>query len=181
MNVPVDLLALACDQMEVDPPARALLSAGMPALQAVQTLLDAGCVQAALQVSARMLPKRYVVAWVCQCARAETLAPESRAGAMLAERWLRDPSESNRRAAYEFANAGGYRDLGAWLAASAGWAEGSLAPVRQPTVVAPPDHLTARAAVAALNLLAALDLDQFPSRRRGYAQQALGLLAGGAA
>lgn len=178
MSAPPTPLMLACDQMELDTGARALLQPQMPAALAVQTLLDAGCVQPALQLAARLLPKRYVVAWVCQCARGETLEPAPRAGAMLAERWLRDPSEANRRAAYEFANAGGYRDLGAWLAASAGWADGSLAPARQDNAVAPPDHLTARAAVAALNLLAALDLAQFQARRRGYAQQALGLLAG---
>lgn len=180
MNAPMSPLQLACAQMEIDPQACALLQPQMPAALAVQTLLDAGQVQPALQLAARLLPKRYVVAWLCQCARGQALAPESRAGAMLAERWLREPSEGNRRAAYEFANAGGYRDLGAWLAASAGWADGSLAPPRQQTAVVPPDHLTARAAVAALNLLAALDLEHFQARRRGYAQQVLGLLAGAA-
>lgn len=173
-----DAVSVACAQMEIDVDARALLPAGMPAQAAVQALLEADRVQPALQLAARLLPKRYVVAWLCQCARGETLAPEARAGAMLAERWLREPSEANRRAAYEFANAGGYRSLGAWLAASAGWADGSLAPAHQDTAVPPPEHLTARAAVAALNLLAAVDLVRFQQRRREYAHQALALLAG---
>ncbi|WP_089237803.1 MULTISPECIES: hypothetical protein [Stenotrophomonas] len=176
MSTAMDAISRACDDMEIDTSARALLTPALTAAQAVQVLLQAGHVQAALQLAARLLPKRYVVAWLCQCARGETLAPEARAGAMLAERWLRDPSEGNRRAAYEFATAGGYRSVGAWLAASAGWAEGSLAPAGQSVVVTPPDHLVARAAVAALGLLAAEQPQAFQQRRRGYAEQALALL-----
>lgn len=177
MSAPPDMIAQACMDMQIDAQACALLEPGLPQAQAVQVLLQAGHVQAALQLAARLLPKRYVVAWLCQCARGETLEPEARAGAMLAERWLREPSEGNRRAAFEFANAGGYRSVGAWLAASAGWADGSLAPVGQPVAVVPPGHLVACAAVAALGLLAAEQPRDFQQRRRGYAEQALALLA----
>lgn len=170
----------ACEQMQIDAEARALLQAAMTPRQAVQALLDGGQAQAALQLAARLLPKRYVVAWLCQCARGEALAPEARAGAALAEKWLREPSEGNRRAAFEYANAGGYATLGAWFAASAGWAEGSLAPSGQPAPVPPPEHLTARAAVAALNLLAATDPTQFQRRRADFARQALAVLEGAA-
>ena len=176
MTLPADPVADACEQMDIDPAARALLAPAMAPATAVQQLLHAGQVQAALQLAARLLPKRYVVAWLCQCARGEVLPPETRAGAMLAERWLREPSEGNRRAAYEFASAGGYRSVGAWLAASAGWAEGSLAPAAQAAAVAPPEHLVARAAVAALNLMAAEQPHDFQPRRRGYVEQALALL-----
>ncbi|HEL4101703.1 TPA: hypothetical protein UM352_001034 [Stenotrophomonas maltophilia] len=176
MSMHMDTVAQACADMQIDAQACAVLAPGLPPAQAVQVLLHAGYVQAALQLAARLLPKRYVVAWLCQCARGETLAPEARAGAMLAERWLREPSEGNRRAAFEFANAGGYRSVGAWLAASAGWAEGSLAPAGQQVVVVPPDHLVACAAVAALGLLAAEQPQAFQQRRRGYAEQALALL-----
>lgn len=180
MDTPAHAFADACEQMQIDPQARAVLQPAMTPRQAVQSLLDAGHVQPALQLAARLLPKRYVVAWLCQCARGETLVPEARAGAALAERWLREPAEAHRRAAYEYANAGGYASLGAWLAASAGWAEGSLAPPGQQAAIPPPEHLTARAAVAALNLLAAADAADFQARRLGYAQQALPLLDGAA-
>jgi len=178
MDTPAHAYAEACEQMQVDPRARAVLQPSMTPRQAVQALLEAGHVQAALQLAARLLPKRYVVAWLCQCARDEPLPPEARAGAALAERWLREPGEANRRAAFEYANAGGYASLGAWLAASAGWADGSLAPAGQHASVPPPEHLTARAAVAALNLLAAADTHAFQTRRQGYARQALALLDG---
>lgn len=172
----------ACVEMELSEPASATLKSNMTAQMAVQALVDAGQVQDALKLLARMLPKRYAVAWLCQCARDQSLNPEDRAGASLAEKWVREPNESNRRAAFEFADAGGYKSAGAWLAAAAGWSGGSLAPASQGTPVPPPDHLTARAVVAGINMLAALVIDEFEERRAGFIGPAMDLLnAGGTA
>lgn len=176
----------AAARMDLADEACALLRDDMAPRDAVQALLDAGEVPAALKLLARLLPKRYVVAWLCQIARDQKLSVEGRAGASLAEKWARDPSEANRRAAFEFANAGGYKSLGTWLAASAGWAGGSMAPADQATPVPPPEHLTAVAAVAAVNLLAALMTEQFAARRMEFIQRAMDLLgqpkgAGGSA
>jgi hypothetical protein len=112
----------------------------------------------ALMLVARALPKRYVVAWACECfksvlAGSSRTADVDRAGLALAQQWLVDPTEDNRRAALEFAEAGAFRSPGAWIAASAGWTGGSLAP-RGYDAVPPPDHLPAEAAVAALRLAA---------------------------
>ena len=169
----------ASAQMKLSAPAQAQLRPDMTAPAAVQALLDAGQVQDALKLLARLLPKRYAVAWLCQCARNQSLDPEDKAGASLAEKWVREPNESNRRAAFEFANAGGYKSTGAWLAAAAGWSGGSLAPASQETVVPPPDHLTACAVVAGINMLAALDIEQFEARRSGFIEPAMNLLNGG--
>ena len=166
-------------QMELSPPANALLRAEMTPQAAVQHLLAAGEAQDALKLLARLLPKRYAVAWLCQCARDQPLTQEDRAGASLAEQWVRDSSESNRRAAFEFANAGGYKSVGAWIAAAAGWSSGSLAPAAQETPVPPADHLTARATVAAINLMAALDASQFEARRVAFIERAMSLLQAG--
>jgi hypothetical protein len=146
---------------------------------AVEKLVGAGQVQDALKLLARLLPKRYAVAWVCQCARDQPLDAEDKAGASLAEKWVREPNESNRRAAFEFATAGGYKSAGAWFAATAGWSDGSLAPASQETKVPPPDHLTACAVVAAVNMLAALDLPKFKERRAAFIQPAMALLNSG--
>lgn len=172
-----DAVLDACMEMGIEAEARALLPAGVPPHVAVRTLLDAGRTQAALQLLARLLPKRYVVAWLCQCARGEPLDDDDRAGAAVAEQWVRDPAENNRRTAYEFATADGYRTLGGWLAAAAGWSGGSLAPAAQETPVPPPAFLTARAATAAVNLLAAIEPDRFDQRRAGFAARALSLLS----
>jgi len=171
----------ACIEMELTATASALLRNDMDPPVAIRTLLDAGQPADALKLLARMLPKRYAVAWLCQCARGQPLGPEDRAGASLAEKWVREPNESNRRAAFEFADAGGYRSTGAWLAASAGWAAGSLAPATQQTPVPPPEHLTACAVAAGINLLAALVPDEFESRRAAFIEAALSLLGGSGA
>lgn len=167
-------------QMELTPDANARLRADMSPQTAVQELLAAGQAQDALKLLARLMPKRYAVAWLCQCARDQPLSQEDRIGASLAEQWVREPSESNRRAAFEFAHAGGYKALGAWIAAAAGWSGGSLAPASQETPVPPAEHLTARATVAAINLMAALDATQFEARRASYIERAMSLLQAGA-
>lgn len=179
INIQDPAVAKAVEQMELSKEAIATLKPDMNAPGAVQALLGGGHMQDALKLLARLLPKRYAVAWLCQCARGETLGPEDRAGASLAEKWVRDPSETNRRAAFEFANAGGYKSCGTWLAAAAGWSGGSLAPASQQTPVPPAEFLTARAAVAAANLLAAMVEDKFDERRLGYIQHAMTLLASG--
>lgn len=163
-------------QMGLSALASAKLRPEMTPQAAVQTLLDAGDTQDALKLLARLLPKRYAVAWLLQCARDQQLGLEDKAGASLAEKWVREPNEDNRRAAFEFANAGGYRSLGAWLAAAAGWSGGSLAPATQERAVPPPEHLTARATVAAINLMAALVSEQFEARRGAFIERAMSLL-----
>lgn len=166
----------AAAQMSLPDEAGALLRDNMAPREAVQTLLDAGKGQDALKLLARLLPKRYVVAWVCQCARDQALPVEAKAGASLAEKWVRDPSEENRRAAFEFANAGGFESLGAVIAATAGMADGSLAPAKQEIPVPPPEHMTAMVAAGAVTMLAALDESQFNARKTAFIQRALELL-----
>ena len=170
------IIQQAAEQMELEPGAVANLRAGMTPREAVDALIEAGDVDSALKLLARLLPKRYVVAWLCQCVRGQSLSVEAKAGASLAEKWARYPSEPNRRAAFEFANAGGYKSLGAWLAATAGWADGSLAPAKQETPVPPAEHLTACAAVAATNLLAGLVPEQYAARRIEFISRAMDLL-----
>lgn len=169
----------AAEQMELAAPARARLEPRMDPLQAVQALLAEGQTQDALKLLARLLPKRYAVAWACQCARDLPLPLEDKAGASLAEQWVREPDEPQRRAAFEFANAGGYRTIGAWLAASAGWSGGSLAPASQETPVPPAEHLTACAVVAAINLMAGLEPGRFEQRRGEFMARAMSLLGAG--
>jgi hypothetical protein len=169
----------AAEQMELAEAARARLEPRMNPLQAVQALLDGEETQDALKLLARLLPKRYAVAWACQCARDLPLPLEDKAGAALAEQWVRDPDEPQRRAAFEFANAGGYRTIGTWLAAAAGWSGGSLAPASQETPVPPAEHLTACAVVAAINLMAGLEPGRFEQRRTEFMARAMSLLGAG--
>lgn len=138
--------------------AQTVLAAGGNVRACLAQLMERGLPTDALVLVARALPKRYVVAWACECFK--SLLPNrprtsdvDRAGLALAQQWLADPAEEKRRAALDFAEAGEFGSPGAWLAASAGWNGGSLLP-RGYDPIPPPDHLPAEAAVAALRLAA---------------------------
>ena len=144
--------------------------------KSISELMERGEQAEALAAAARALPKRYVVAWACECfkgllASVATTNDVDRAGLSLAQQWLADPTEANRRAALDFAEAGEFSSAGAWLAASAGWNGGSLMP-RGYDVVPPPDHLPAEAAVAALRLAASQGPD-YAATMNGFVARAL--------
>ncbi|MEJ0035902.1 MAG: hypothetical protein WDO68_07450 [Gammaproteobacteria bacterium] len=143
--------------------AAAVLAAGGNVRRCLDELLELGLPADALAVVARTLPKRYVVAWACECfkgalASLPAATNVDRAGLSLAQQWLVDPTEEKRRAALDFAEAGEFGTPGAWIAASAGWSDGSLLP-RGYDPIPPPDHLPAEAAVAALRLAASQSSD----------------------
>jgi len=150
--VPVDLL---------DAESRAALDPGANLRAWIDSLVGAGQPEDALRILGRVLPKRYALAWGCECLRhshkemSGTDRESDRVGLALAERWLGAPSEEHRRATLDFAERGEFATPGAWIAAAAGWAEGSLAP-KGYTDVAPPDSLCGEAVCAAL-LTAASD------------------------
>jgi hypothetical protein len=143
--------------------AAAVIASGGNVRRCLDELLERGLPADALAVLARTLPKRYVVAWACECfksvlATAALATSVDRAGLALAQQWLSDPTEEKRRAALDFAEAGEFSTPGAWIAASAGWNDGSLLP-RGYDPIPPPDHLPAEAAVAALRLAASQGSD----------------------
>jgi hypothetical protein len=165
----------AARQMRLSAPAQSRLQPAMASHTAVRTLLDDGLSADALSLLARLLPRRYAVAWVCQCGNRQTLGEHDRAGLALAEAWVRDPRDAHRASAASFASAHRYRSIGAWSAAAAGWTGGNLNPrYEQPTP--PPEHLTALAAMAAVSYMAALVPAQFDTRRSAFVRDALGLL-----
>ncbi len=166
----------AARQMRLSAPAQARLRPAMTSHTAVRTLLDDGLAADALSLLARLLPRRYAVAWVCQCGSRQALGEHDRAGLALAEAWVRDPREVHRANAASFAGAHRYRSIGAWSAAAAGWTGGNLNPrCDQPTP--PPEHLTALAAMAAATYMAALVPAQLDARRTAFVRDALGLLS----
>ncbi|HEY4215360.1 MAG TPA: hypothetical protein VGM84_28065 [Steroidobacteraceae bacterium] len=149
-------------------------------------LLGRGLPADALTVVAQSLPKRYVVAWACDCLKTLMASdpksgPKSndmdRAGLSLAQQWLADPTEENRKAALDFAERGEFGSPGAWIAASAGWSGGSLLP-RGYDVVAPPDTLPAEAAVAALRMAASRS-PEYSNLINGFIARAIKLFGQG--
>jgi hypothetical protein len=137
--------------------AMALAGAAPSLYGLVTTLSQARMPVDAVRLLVRALPRRYAVAWVCECFRREAERqplPEAEAECLrCAETWIAEDNDANRRAGAERAEALKYQTPGSWLAAAVGWSGGSLAP-RGFTVVAPPEHATGKACLAAVSLLA---------------------------
>ena len=155
---------------------------GAPSLYGLLTALsEARLPLDAVRVLMRALPKRYAVAWVCECFRRDAerqpLA-EAEAGCLhCAEAWIAEDNDANRRAGAERAEAMHYETAGSWLAAAVAWSGGSLAP-RGFTVVAPPEHATAKACLAAVSLLAMrAGPEAFADTLCGWGERALDVFA----
>ena len=138
------------------------------ARQLIDELVSAGALRDTLTVIARVLPQQFALAWACECIRNLLVrdAPAyevDRAGLALAERWLQDPSEDNRRTALDFAEYGNFNGVGAWIAAAAGWTGGSIAPLGY-TPVPPGKHLAADAVATALVYLASQRPEELAER-----------------
>ncbi len=175
--------ASAVQGLALSDEARALLEKGTNVRRFLDALVESGLSADALAVVARALPKRYVIAWACDCMKSAlagdpTVKDIDRAGLALAQQWLADPSEERRRAAFEFAERDELASPGAWIAASAGWSGGSLAP-RGYDPIPPPEHLPAEAAVAALRFVAARKAD-YATAINGFVVRALQLFGSAA-
>jgi hypothetical protein len=106
----------------------------------------------ALRLRAYLLTKREAVWWGYLCVRDdldEPLPALQMVAVEAAAAWVGQPDEKNRRAAEERAAAAKYSGVGATLALSAFWSDGSIAPEGNPEV--PPDErLTSQGVAAAL-------------------------------
>ncbi len=104
----------------------------------------------AVVYTACLLPRREAVWWGCQCVRA--LQGDRTDDALLAaEAWVREPEETQRRAALEIAASSDTGVATTWLALAAGQSGGSIAP-EGAHPVAPPPHATALDVKAAVIL-----------------------------
>jgi hypothetical protein len=138
--------AEACRELTLSEGARQLLREDHTLVVYLYLLTGKGLVDDAVRVLAHALPKREAVYWACRCVRATAgsePAPLAAAALKNAEAWVADPSDGNRRAAYdaavqaEFGTAAGCAALAAFLSG------GSLGPAELPEV--PPHPLmTAR-------------------------------------
>jgi predicted component of type VI protein secretion system len=118
----------------------------------IDELAAQGKVQDALRLRAHLLSKRQAVWWGCLCVRDELDAPlpaSQLAAIDAAEAWVSQPDEERRRASEKRAETAKFSGIGATLALSAFWSEGSIAPEGNPDV--PPDErLTSQGVAAAL-------------------------------
>lgn len=169
--------------LSLSEPAKALVPKAPNLHVLLRELNAAGMHVDAARLLLRALPKRYAVAWACECFRkdAERLpfAGEEDAAIATVERWIAEGSEESRAAADTLAKASNYDTATGWLAAAAAWSGGSLAPPGY-TVVPPGEQLTGDACFAALCLLAAREPAAFAARLRGWLERAISVFAGAA-
>lgn len=168
-------ITAAAREMNLAPGVALLLEDDMTERAAVRALLDHGNTDAALRLALRLMPRSYVVPWLCQCVRAEAPADDVLDGLLAAEAWLRERGEPRRRAALAVAAGHQYVGIGALVAASAAWSEGFLldGEGREVAPVAP--QLMAVVAAAALLTLASTFAD-FEARCLAFVASAMGLL-----
>lgn len=120
----------------------------------------------ALRMLAAVLHKLFIVDWTCQAIRSDLnqkMVDAEQPLIELAEKWVQEPTEANRRIAMESAEAAGYENPSCWALAAAGWTGGSLAPASM-TIVPPADDLTAKAASGALSMIAVQNTAQIENR-----------------
>lgn len=110
----------------------------------------------AVRFLAHALPKREGVWWAIRSVRQAPATPSGAAATALAaaEKWVKDPSEENRRAAQPAAEKAGFGTPAGSAAMAAFWSGGSLGPPNAAPV--PPDEQMTAQGVAAAVLLAGL-------------------------
>src|SRR5579871_5960995 len=118
---PARLAAEVAKSLPLSDAAKALLTPALSVRQFFEALVAAPLPEDAIRLLAVSLPKREAVWWGCLCVRPAlpTPTPEPAAKALAAaERWVKDPSEANRRLAEAAAEAAGYGTAAGCLAAA---------------------------------------------------------------
>lgn len=160
-----------CRRFECSDEARKLLADEPKGPEFVARLVSHRLYKDALRYMAYVLPARASVWWGLLCAwQVDRPAPvHAEAEAIRAAlRWVQEPTEEHRRAAYHPGKAATGTPAGS-LALAAFWSEGSMAPAGLPDVK-PPADLHAKTVAAAV--LAAVNLGN-PKKRDERARQFL--------
>jgi len=176
---PARLAADVARPLALSDEAKGLLAPAATARQFFDALVGAALPEDAIRFLAAALPKREAVWWGLSCVkdRIPKPAPAPAAALAAAERWVKDPSEANRRAAGDAAPLAGYGTPAGCLAAGAFWSGGSLAPPNLPPVP-PRDDLTGQAVAGALLLSAVADPPTAAAARQQFLALGADLAAG---
>lgn len=148
------LIADLCASGQLTPEACKLLFDGKPHPSLLNELEDAGLAEDAVRILAYSLKKPQAIWWGCLCVWSlYRPSPPRKAEAALNAvlRWLREPTEANRRAIEQPAWAAGGDTPEGLVGMAAMWSEGSMSGPGQPAV-APPPHLTAKCVANAVIL-----------------------------
>lgn len=145
-------LAATCAYLDFGDDVNELAATAKTADALIDELAKQGKVHDALRLRAHLLPKRQAVWWGCLCVREDvddSLPPAQVAAMEAAEDWVREPDEEHRRIAEKRSEEAKYSGVGATLALSAFWSDGSIAPEGNQDVLAD-ERLTSQGVAAAL-------------------------------
>jgi hypothetical protein len=160
------------NEIQLGPPGRSLLAAGLTTDEYFDLLLANRCYADARRVLAHALPKRQALWWGCLCAWDvyRPQPPEAVNNVLQAVvRFVLEPTEDHRRATAARAQEIGPNTLAGCLAMAAFCSDGSLAPPGLPCV-APRPFLTGRLVGVAVYLASVLN---DPARYKDHLRQYL--------
>jgi hypothetical protein len=171
--------AQICAVAELGEQAAALLKDGLSARDFLSMLMESNHFPDAVRFLAHAMPKREAVWWAWMCAR-RSGAPDPKGalqGALDAtERWIAQPTEENRRAAYAAGDAAEFGTAAGCAGLAAFFTGGSLGPPTAP-VVPPGDFLTAKAVSGAVIFAAiCVQPEKAEEKFRSFIEQGLGVI-----
>lgn len=172
---PVELAGL----LELSDAAKATAGDVSEPIEYLDALVAGEQFQDAITLAAFLLGGPEAVAWGAECLRAvigDSIAPADAAALTAAETWAGDPTDENRRAARDVAEATDYSTGATWIALAAFWSGGSLADADLPEV-APDEALFTRGLTGGLTMTATND-PQPVERYRAFLESARTRLAG---
>ncbi|HEY8506467.1 MAG TPA: hypothetical protein VIL46_17930 [Gemmataceae bacterium] len=160
-----------CAEFELSEAAAALLKPGQTPEEFFDALLGASLFGDGIAFIARLLPKKQAVWWGCLCVwgaeRHASKAPvEAALGAIV--RWLREPTEENRRAVGDAAREAGPTSAAGMLASAAFLSEGSMSLPGQPEVLPKPHYTGKLVAAAVLAASRKGGAARIPARQREF-------------
>ncbi len=165
VHIATPLAAAVCEKFDLDDAAKKLLEPQHTVRQFFTLLVKQQLYADATRLLAHALPKGEAIWWGCRAIRSAepTLSSADKAALGVAERWVEEPTEPNRRSAQTAAEATGYETACGWAAGAAFWSGGSMGPPDLPEVP-PKETLTAQAVVVAITLTAAAEPAKTASR-----------------
>src|SRR5262245_6903051 len=143
---------------ELSPEAQALLAPGHGPFEYLRALVEKEELADAVRFLAHALPKREGVWWAWVCARraaGEAPSPKAKAVLEATEAWIREPTEGNRRAAMERAQAAEFTTPAGCAGLAVFLSGDNLAPPNVEQAV-PPGEFAAAKAVAGAVIMAAV-------------------------
>jgi len=170
-----------CKNFQLGDEAKKLLKDTMTPRQFLDQLIDKQQFPDAIRFLAHALPKQEAVWWACLCARAAAgtaPAPNITAALQAAEKWVKDPSEDNRRAAMPAAEAAEFSTPAGCAAVAAFWSGGSMGPPNVP-VIPPGPYLTAHGVAGAVMMAAVVTEPQkAPEKYKKFLAQGIDVANG---